>query len=258
MRFVGGLLLCTVAWAQTPAPLYVKSSIVNAANSLASPLAPNTIATLYGKNLAATTRGLSKDDLVAGDLPTALGGTGVRVFVGNQAAQLYFVSPQQINFLVPPRLAIGLQDVVVAFEGRAGLAVALDLADVSPALFQLDPEYVVATKPDGTLIDRHRRAKPGDVVILYANGLGWTKPRFSTGQIAVTAAPLERLGDFRLQLDGIDIEKARILYAGIAPNFVGLYQINLQLPAALPLDPEIRIGFGNTLSPPGIRLAATQ
>ena len=255
MRLSSGLFLCLACWGQTPAPLYVPSSIANAANSLAAPLAPNTIATLYGKNLAAATRGLTPDDLVGGDLPTGLGGTGVRVSVGGIAAQLYFVSPQQINFLVPPRLKAAPQEVIVTFEGRQGPTVMVNLADVSPALFQLDPEYAVATRADGTLVDRQHRARAGDVIILYANGLGWTMPRFSSGQVARTAAPLEQLADFKVSLNGAVVNRNRILYAGIAPNFVGLYQINLQLPPDLPADPEIRIGFGDTLSPAGIHLA---
>lgn len=254
MRIGCGLFLCLLAFGQTPAPVYVSSSIVNAANGRALPLAPNTIVTLFGKGLATAAHSLSSNDMIGGELPTVFGGTGARVTVGGLSAQLFYVSENQINFLVPPQLKPGSSKVSVAVNGLRGNDVPIELAEASPALFQLDPDYAICTQPDGSLVDREHPAHPGDVVILYANGLGWTKPRYATGQIATKAAPLERLSDFRVTLNGSELSREAIQYAGIAPGFVGVYQINLILPGSLPADPEIRIGFGSVSSPEGIRL----
>ena len=54
-------------------------------------------------------------------------------------------------------------------------------------------------------------------------------------------------------LDGVTAEDA-VAYAGIAPGFAGLYQINVIVPKSTNANPEIRIGFGKQLSMPGIHL----
>lgn len=248
----------TFVLAQSSAPLYVSSSVVNAASPRQQPLAPNTIASLFGKNLAYVMRPLASEDIKNGELPTGLGGAGLRVFVGGLAAQLYFVSADQVNFLVPPRLRPGTHDLYTTLDGKAGPTVRITLAEVSPALFQIDPEYAVCARPDGTLVDRDHPAHPGEVVIFYANGLGWTRPQFSSGQIATVAAPLERLQQFRILFNEQPVDASAILYAGIAPGFAGLYQINVALPATVKGPTEIRIGFGETLSPAGVRVAVAE
>ena len=51
-------------------------------------------------------------------------------------------------------------------------------------------------------------------------------------------------------LNGVAIDPARILYAGVVPTFAGLFQINVRLPDITPSNPEVRIGFAGTMSPP--------
>ena len=62
------------------------------------------------------------------------------------------------------------------------------------------------------------------------------------------------LADFKLMLDGVPAGTPAVQYAGIAPGFAGLYQINLALPESTKTNPEIRIGFGNQLSVTGLQL----
>src|SRR5207302_7358154 len=90
--------------ANREAPSYSGSSIVNSADNQPGPLAPNAIATIYGTGLAFVTRAINAQDIRGGLLPTILPGTGVQVLVGGLLASIYFVSPTQINFLVPSNL----------------------------------------------------------------------------------------------------------------------------------------------------------
>ena len=236
------------------APAYSAASIVNAAANVVEPIAPNTIATIYGKNLAYSTNSLVSGDVSGGVLPVVLPGTGVHVSVGGIAANLYYVSPTQINFLVPPNLAPGAVNVQVFIDGLVGPLIPLQLAAASPALFQLDAQNAVATRADGSVITPDAPAKPGDVVVLYATGLGQTNPPAYYSQLPTSAARLTQMADFRLLLDGVAVAAPAILYAGIAPGFAGLYQINVILPASTGANPEIRIGIGDALSVPGLRL----
>jgi uncharacterized protein (TIGR03437 family) len=168
-----------------------------------------------------------------------------------------YVSPEQINFLIPSELMPGRTDLWLALNSRSGPTVRLQLADVSPALFQADPEFVVAARSDGSVITPKSPAQPGEVVILYATGLGRTRPDAATGEIVRRAARLERIAGFRVTVGDQAVPTEDVLYAGAAPGFAGVYQINLRLPAALTANPEIRIGFGEDRSPAGVRIAAT-
>lgn len=247
-------LLLPDAIAPREAPVYSAASIVNAADNLVEPLAPNTIATLYGTNLAYATASLTSSDVSGGVLPTVLPGTGVRIVVGGLVANLYYVSPTQVNFLVPPNLLPGTVNVQLDIDGLAGTSVPVTLAPASPALFQLDAQNAVATSADGTVITPAAPAKPGDIVILYATGLGQTTPPLAYSELPISAAWLQQAADFRVVLDGADVGTGSILYAGIAPGFAGLYQINVVLPPSTGPNPEIQIGIGDTLSTPGVQL----
>ena len=226
---------------QNPGPLYAVSSIVNAANPKAAQLAPGTLATLYGSHLAFTSRAVTADDVRSGMLPTALPGTGVRVLVGSSQAPLLYVSPNQINFLVPSEIGTGPTDVRVTLDARAGPAVRIMLGETSPTLFHADPEFAVAVWQD-------------DVVILYATGLGPVVPPLASGQLAKSAAPIEKLGAFRVEIGGIELAPEAIIYAGAAPGFAGLYQINVRVPGGISADPEVRIAIGESKSPAGVKI----
>jgi uncharacterized protein (TIGR03437 family) len=235
-------------------PSYTAAGIVNAADNETHALAPNTLASLYGVRLAYVTAAISPSDIQGGVLPTVLPGTGVHVTVGNLAATMYYVSPDQINFLVPANLLPGASTVQVVLDGHSGPAVKITLATASPALFQLDAKTAIAVHPDGSVITQQTPAKPGEIVILYATGLGQTRPPVPYGQLFNDAAPLQQLANFKLVLDGVTTGPGAVQYAGIAPGFAGLYQINVLLPKSTKTNPEIRIGFGKQRSIAGIHL----
>src|SRR5487761_2580602 len=103
-------------------PYYTADSIANSAAGVAGLYAPRTFVTIYGQNLAYTTRALQASDISNGTLPTVLGGTGVRVLINNIPANIYYVSPGQVNLLVPTSLIAGpvTLQVVVLYASGAG------------------------------------------------------------------------------------------------------------------------------------------
>ena len=236
-------------------PSYTAAGIVNAADNETHSLAPNTLASLYGVRLSYVTAAISPSDIQGGVLPTVLPGTGVHVTVGNLPATIYYVSPDQINFLVPANLLPGASTVQVVLDAHSGPAIKITLAPASPALFQLDSKTAVAIRPDGSVITQQAPAKPGEIIILYATGLGQTLPPVPYGQLFNDAAPLQQFANFELVLDGVTAGRSAVQYAGIAPGFAGLYQINVLLPKSNKSNPEIQIGFGKQLSIAGIHLA---
>jgi uncharacterized protein (TIGR03437 family) len=238
------------------APEYRPEWLVNAASGKSGPLSPNALATLYGKDLAPSVRALLAADIVNETLPLQFPGIGVRVLVSGLVAHLLYLSPTQINFLIPASLPPGTAQIVVTRDGVAGPAAVVPLAAASPAFFQLNEEYALATRPDGTLIDTANPAKAGELIVLYAAGLGATTPAQTAGRLAVRAASVTESHTFRVLLGGVPLPPENLEYAGITPGYAGLYQINLRLPAVLPPGPEIRLEARGENSPPGLRLPA--
>jgi uncharacterized protein (TIGR03437 family) len=236
------------------APFYSRASVVNAADNQSGAFAPNTIGTIYGTNLAYATVALSADEVHGGTIPSVLPGTGVEVLVGGIPAGIYYVCPTQINFLIPSILTPGPSDVLVAIDGLHGPDIPVQISAAAPAFFQLDAGDVIATLPDGTVITPQAPAKPGDIVVLYATGLGAVVPPLDDREVSTAAQWIQNLADLKITLDGAAIDSTRILYAGVAPGFAGLYQINLQLPATVGANPAIRATVAGQSSPAGLTL----
>lgn len=244
-------------WADTSANQtisYSPASIVNAADNQPGILSPNVIGTIYGTGLAYNTKAIAPTDISGGILPTVLPGTGVRVICGGLMANIYYVSPTQINFLVPSTLLPGTVNIQIVLDGLPGPAAPIQIVAATPALFQLDTQNTIATRPDGSLITPGAPAHPGDIVVLYATGLGKTVPALVYAQIPTAAATLVRMADFQTLLDGAPVDPTAILYAGITPGLAGVYQVNLRIPDSTAANPEIRIGFPDALSKPGLKL----
>lgn len=236
------------------APSYSAASIVNAASNQTDSYAPNTFITIYGKNLAWTKRSLSAEDIASGDLPTALPGTGVRVWIGNAPAHVYYVSPEQINVLIPTDLIPGTAPLRVQLDSSYGPNIPITIAKAAPALFQMDRDTAILSRGDGSVATLDAPARGGEFVALYATGLGETVPNPGYGEIPSKAAPLRKLAEFEILLDGVPLDRQMVLYAGVAPGFAGLYQINLQLPDTVGVNPEIRLTASGVSSPAGIRI----
>ena len=245
---MGAVLLLSILAFFDSAPYYTQASVANTAASIAGYYAPNTFVTVYGVNLAFTTVAITSEDIAAGMLPTALPGTGVRVLINQIAADLWYVSPGQINLLIPNYLAPGPATLQIEVDGLAGPAVPITLNALAPAMYQIDASTVLAVHLDGTKVTALAPAHAGEVVVLWATGLGLTQPQALPNQVPTVAATLATPG-FGVWLNGAAVDPSRILYAGVTPGYAGLYQINLKLPGDAPPNPEIRIGWTTQMSP---------
>ena len=146
------------------APFYDAASIVNAADNQSGALAPNTIGTIYGTNLSYSTAALTGNDVDGGVLPSVLGASETTVFINNIPADLYYVSPGQINFLVPPNLCLGPPRSQSSSTACTARMIQFTLTAAAPGLFQLDATHAVATLADGTVLTPSSPAQPGDIV----------------------------------------------------------------------------------------------
>ena len=254
---LAALLFRPCLWAQgskDPPPTFSSDSIVNSANGSAASLTPNVLATIYGSSLARSTAQVSLRDIGASQLPTTL--AGVRVTIDGLFASLYYVSPTQINFVIPSNLLLGETDLTVYREGVEAPAVQINLLDVAPALFQAGGR-VAATHANGSLISPDAPARPGEIIVVYGTGLGRTIPGQVDGQIPRAAASIRLLDRLRILLDGQTQPAESVYYAGITPGYPGLYQVNLRLPDPITgIDPELRIAVDDQISQSALALPA--
>jgi len=159
------------------------------------PPAPGGIFSIFGNNLAG-----ALEQAAAIPLPTQLG--GVTVTVNGAAAPLYFVSPGQINAQLPYDAVPGPATL------RIGAASAnFTITAAAPAIFAA--------------------LRQGTVAVAYVTGLGTNKPVVPTG----APAPFDVLSNANSKptatIDGIPTDVA---FAGLAPGFIGLGQVNVVIP----------------------------
>lgn len=185
------------------------------------PLAPGGIISLFGSRLGSA-------EAVATRLPLDRDLSGVSVRIGRNAAPLYYVSPGQINAQVPYEI-ISTESVavVVSFGGRLTLPQTYLVAPVQPGLFRAGANAAIL---DGRsrLVTPENPARIADTLQIFATGLGITEPAVETG----VGAP----GSSRVLLPvtvTIGGQEAAVVYQGLAPGFVGLYQVNVVVPAGV-------------------------
>jgi len=129
MRKLALIIILTLPVAADPGfPVYTSQSIANSAANVAGYYTPNSFLSIYGQNLAYVTKPMLTDDIRGGQLPTVLAGTGVRVLINQIFVDVYYVSPGQVNVLIPPSLIAGPATVQLINDGLAGQPVTITLA----------------------------------------------------------------------------------------------------------------------------------
>jgi uncharacterized protein (TIGR03437 family) len=124
---------------------------------------------------------------------------------------------------------------------------------VAPAMFQTDAVTVLAAHLNGQVVSASSPAQPGELVVLYATGLGPTLPAMIPNQAPELASIVATPG-FGVWLNGNQVPSSAVPYAGVTPGYAGLYQVNFFVPQDAPPNPQIQIGWVNAMSPPQLIL----
>ena len=156
---------------------------------------------------------------------TASGSTS-SVLVNGLAAPLYFSSYSQIAFQVPVETALGTAQVQVQRDGIGGNIITVQVVDRAPRI-------LIIKKQDGNVPDSAHPAHVGDVLTIWAIGLGATNPAVGTNVPAPGSEPLARL----ITMPSVEFGSgffgsvsATPAFAGLSPGSVGLYQVNAAIP----------------------------
>ena len=238
----------------TPAILpsgVVISTLLPTINAISS----NSIISIFGSDFFP--EGIDADDAMLdaeGLVATNL--SGVCVEIDGERAPMFHVQFNQVNAQAPTLAGTGSVSAVVITdcdmpEEQRSAPESVQLMDLTPAFFLLDPilnlgaaNPLAASHADFSKVGAPEThpgttpAAPGEFIILWGTGFGPTDPALLAGQIPKNVLPnfgLAEIPDpFSITIGGVTLERPAVLYAGISPEFAGLYQIVVPIPASLP------------------------
>jgi uncharacterized protein (TIGR03437 family) len=193
-------------------------SIVNAAGYSVGGVAPGSIVSVFGANLAA---GPQSDTL--DPLPDALAGS--QLLVDGLAAPLLYASPTQINAQIPYGTPAGTATVVAMRGTIASAAVGLQIQPAAPGIFG------VTLNQDGTVNGPDHAAPPGSALKAWLTGLGPSEPSVPTGVAALPRPPSNATVALGATIGG---QTVPVLSAGLAPGLVGIFEVILRVPEQPP------------------------
>ena len=210
-------------------------------------------ATILGSNLSGATDTAPMD---GASLPTSLDGVSVKI--GSQSAFVYYVSPSQINLIVPDDPTNGGLDVQVKTQAGTSNIATADKEDFSPALFQLTATYPSAVHADGTYVGipnlvsgaATHPARPGEVILLFGTGFGPTNPSLAAGQSV--NGPLPPMQPVTATIGGVEASIQAYL------TFAGVYQFNVTVPDLPPGDAPLVLSVGGSKTKDGLMLSIGQ
>jgi len=201
----------------TPTYPTILSGGVGNGFSYKAQLSPGAAAVVYGTGFAA--RAITATT----PLPTNLG--GVSVTVNGETAPLYYVSGSQVNFQVPWDAALGTASIVVTVNAAASNTATVPIVSAGPGLYPVVQNYPSYTPNSST-----NPIAAGGTIIAYATGSGPVSTAQTNGvvvpissQVTVTSTCTATIG----------ASTVTPLFCGLAPNNVGLVQVNITLPGGL-------------------------
>lgn len=221
-----------------PAPHIADNGIVNGATYEPGKISPGNWATAFGRSLSFQPTEASP---IGGIYPSQLDTARVQLQYGGETlfAPLHYVSPSQINFLVPADVPTGTgtlkatpQTVNADGSWTSGNTVTVDIAGFSPGIYAItDQSYRRINDATGTA--------PGSVITLWANGLG-TVQLGQYGLMWTTTNPF-------VTIAGVS---AQVLFSGLAPGYIGLYQVNVVVPQGIANGVvDLQVAAGGMQSP---------
>jgi uncharacterized protein (TIGR03437 family) len=228
---VAGGMPITFSGVAVAQPTISDGGVLNGASFQASdPIAPGSYISVFGTELGtsynyptATTLPMVQDNvMVSFDAPSA----GI-----SAPGRITYLSPTQVNLQVPWELQGQTEArVKVIYDHINGNVVTIQLADYSPAFFEVGSGAVAALDTDYKLVSASNPAGAGKVVMLYANGLGPVTNQPASGE----PAPYSPLAETKsVPVVTIGGKQAAVSFSGLAPGFAGLYQMNVTIPGGL-------------------------
>jgi len=197
------------------------NAVVDSA-SLTPELASGELISIFGTNLA---NAAAQDQSTP--LPTNL--FGLTVTLNQLPLPLLYVSATQVNAQIPFDFTGSGSLQVLTPNGST--TVNVTVSNVAPAIFAIpfgQSFLPAATHASGVIVSASVPAQPGEFISIYMTGLGRVNGGINAGDAAPSSPLLTTVAPVQVQLGtGAPIPST---FAGLAPGFVGLYQVNFQVP----------------------------
>jgi uncharacterized protein (TIGR03437 family) len=212
------------------------------------PFAPGTLVTARGVGLTTNTQAA-----MGIPLPTTLGPTSLTA--NGQPVGLVRVAPDAITFVMPSATAgSGRIRLKATVSGVDSNEITVRAAAASPGFFSTTGDglgMILGAHADGSPITADSPAAPGEVVVLYASGLG----ALATSVAEYAAATSADVTSVPVQVDVAGVQ-AEVRYAGAAPNLPGVYQLNIVIPpgSATSAGANVRIFEGYAQTHPKVTI----
>ncbi len=220
----GGVVRAQLAGAAVAPKLNLMISAITDINQTRA--APGSLMRLFGDNMMRVSANV--ESLPPGaNLPTTVNGTTVTM--GGIAAPILASSDTEIVAQVPVEMTGNSVGVTIATPGGTSAPFTMPLAANAPNIFFDSVGGFVLKNNDFSLVRPANAVRAGDILLVYATGLGQTTPPQPTGRI--TPNPSFNTAAARVTIGGVD---APVIYSIASPGFVGLTQTAIRVPAGLP------------------------
>lgn len=163
-------------------------------------------------------------------IPKTLG--GVTVSVNGVAAPVYFVSPTQVNFLIPFAVTPGVRNVEVKTSSTT-LTGTVRVMSAAPGIFVNAPTTTAlppggaAINQDGSINSQSVPTRRGQVIAIYATGPGALSGTIDDGAPAPSNPLARTTSTPEVFIAGAP---AKVEFSGMAPGLAGVWQINVTVP----------------------------
>jgi uncharacterized protein (TIGR03437 family) len=220
-------------------------SAINAASYINRPLSAGTVATIFpGSSTNVLASGTGNFNTLPNPLPLPQSLADTQVLVNGQASALFFVSPGQINLPLSYGLASGgTTDVQVVRQSTGQIygAAEVALAPASPGLFTSDAsgtgQVAAINLQDGSINSVSHPVTRGQYISLFGTGVGPVPNAPADGLPGSGALP--SASNPQILIGSSFVDASAIEYSGLAPKFVGVWQINLLVPSSAPTGSSV-------------------
>jgi uncharacterized protein (TIGR03437 family) len=218
---------------QTPPPTLAPGATLNDFNPVVGgALSPGMIAQVYGS-------GMSASPVSTGVLPLPAMFNNTFAQVGSHQAPFYYLSNDQLNVQIPTELTPTQQlPMLLSVNSALTLPITLDIVPAAPGVLSAfdgptppstqNGAHIIAQHLNYTPVTSANPGKPSEYLVMYLAGLGATDPPVASGHPAPGSPPANVTVKPVVTVDSLP---SNVVFAGLAPGFVGLYQIDFQVPS---------------------------
>jgi uncharacterized protein (TIGR03437 family) len=227
LQLTGTVQVSGQVFSNPSVPLVSPGGVVSAGDFTSSP-ALGLLVSIFGSGLA---------DGVLGDsgvpLPPQLGSTSV--VLSGRILPLLYVSPNQVNVAIPYDVQVDSAQQLVVLRGNAlSVPVPLAVFDSEPAILSVpgngSGQGLIFNAITGVLADMNAPATAGDVLVIYTLGLGAVNPTIDIENGAPLSPLSMTVANITVTIGGVP---ASVVFSGLTPQYVGLYQVNLVVPSGI-------------------------